>query len=124
MLKAVHTPGKGRGVITDTNIAKGETIERAPVLFIPAEQWPHIEETVFFHYCYSWGPESQHAAFALGFGSLYNHSYDPAAVYIKHMEDNEVEFVALRDIAAGEEVTINYNGDPTDCQPMWFGEVL
>ena len=124
MLKAVHTPGKGRGVITDTPIAKGETIERAPVLFIPAEQWPHIEETVFFHYCYAWGAESQHAAFALGVGSLYNHSYSPAAVYIKHIDANEVEFVALRDIAAGEEVTINYNGDPADCQPMWFGEVL
>lgn len=124
MLKVVNTPGKGRGVITDTAIAKGDTIERVPVLFIPAEQWEYIEKTEFYHYCYSWGHESQHAAFAMGFGSLYNHSYDPAAVYKKHIDENEVEFIALRDIAAGDEVTINYNGDPTDQQPMWFGEVL
>lgn len=124
MLKVVEMQGKGRGVITDRAIAKGETIERAPVLFIPKEQWGAVEQTVFYHYCYSWGSESQHAALALGFGSLYNHSYDPAAVYVKHMADLEVEYVALRDIAAGEEVTINYNGDPADHQPMWFGDVL
>lgn len=124
MLKVVATPGKGRGVITDVAIAKGETIERAPVLFIPGSEWEHVEKTVFFHYCYAWGADMQDAALALGFGSIYNHSYDPAAVYVKHLDTNEVEFVALRDLAAGEEVTINYNGDPTDKQPMWFGEVL
>jgi hypothetical protein len=30
------------------------------------------------------------------------------------------EFVALRDIAAGEEVTTNYNGDPDNSKPVWF----
>lgn len=123
MLHVIETPGKGRGIMTDTPIAKGATIEKAPVLFVPAEQWPAVEQTVFYHYCYSWGPESQHAALALGFGSLYNHSYEPAAVYVKHLDAMLVEFVALRDIAAGEEITINYNGDPLDTQPMWFGEV-
>ena len=115
---------KGRGIFTDAPIAKGAVIERAPVIELAAEQWEFVEKTELFHYCYSWGTESQHAAVALGYGSLYNHSYDPAAVYVKRLEERVVEFVALRDIAAGEEVTINYNGDPTDKQPMWFGDVL
>ena len=29
-------------------------------------------------------------------------------------------FVAVRDIAAGDEITINYHGDPNDAAPVWF----
>ena len=34
-----------------------------------------------------------------------------------------VQFKALRDIAAGEEITVNYNREPQDRSPVWF-EVL
>ena len=40
-------PGKGRAVLADEFIPAGATIERAPVLTFPKEQWEHIEKTVF-----------------------------------------------------------------------------
>ncbi|HZU37814.1 MAG TPA: SET domain-containing protein-lysine N-methyltransferase, partial [Gemmataceae bacterium] len=58
-------------------------------------------------------------AIALGYGSLYNHSYMPNARY-----DDEpgpaMTFTALRTIRPGEEITVNYNGDPKDRSPVGF----
>jgi SET domain-containing protein len=58
-------------------------------------------------------------ALALGYGSLYNHSYRPNARYDDDAQAAMV-FLALRSIAAGEEITINYNGDPEDRAPVGF----
>ena len=57
---------------------------------------------------------------ALGYGSLYNHSFFPNAEYIKVWEERVIRFVALRDIRDGEEITINYNGSPESQKPMDF----
>jgi SET domain-containing protein len=53
-------------------------------------------------------------------GSLYNHSYTPNAVYAKQYDQLIITYTALRDIAAGEEILINYNGRPDDLDPLWF----
>lgn len=117
MIRVGSTKAKGRGVFAENNIQKGEMIERAPVLVLPDEQWQYINRTLLFSYCYSWHQET---ALALGFGSLYNHSYTPNAYYVKRYEEAEIDIVALRDIAAGEEILINYNGDPNDKDALWF----
>lgn len=124
MIRVGSSKGKGRGVFARRQIAEGELIEQAPVLVIPGEEWQHIEQTVLYNYCFSWGSDLQHAALALGCGSLYNHSYQPNAVYIKRVSELVIDFVALRQIAPGEEITINYNGSPGGQAPMWFGEVV
>ncbi|MEZ4712351.1 MAG: SET domain-containing protein [Caldilineaceae bacterium] len=120
MIRVGNTKAKGRGVFAENNIKEGETIERAPVLVLPDEQWQHINRTLLFNYCYGWHDET---ALALGFGSLYNHSYTPNAYYVKRYEEYEIEIVALRDIAADEEILINYNGDPNDKDELWFAVV-
>ena len=108
---------KGRGVFAATRISAGELIERAPVHVIPDRDWCHIEETLLLDYCFLWGDRS-----AIPFGKflLYNHSYSPNALYVKRLDDRIIEMVALRDIEAGEEILINYNGDPGDDTPVWF----
>jgi uncharacterized protein len=58
-------------------------------------------------------------AVVLGYGSLYNHSYKPNAYY-RDRRNRVKEFIALRDIAAGEEITINYNGSPHDPSDVGF----
>ena len=63
--------------------------------------------------------DDDHVAVALGFGSLYNHSYSPNARY-EDWEPNKKRYVAITDIAAGEEVTINYNGAAADTTPVGF----
>ena len=118
---AVHnTPNKGRGVFALRDIAGGELIERATVLIIPAREWSYLRNTILNNYCYRFGPNQEHAALALGYGSLYNHSYTPNAVYEVRDEEMVVQFNALRDIRAGEEITVNYNRDPRDKSPVWF----
>ena len=59
---------------------------------------------------------------ALGYGSLYNHSYRPNARYVDLSERTKL-FTAIRDIAAGEEITVNYNGEPEDQTPVGFDVV-
>ena len=112
--------GKGRGVFARRSIATGEVFETAPVLVIPKAHWSAIEKTTLFDYTFEWGWEGEDAALALGYGSLYNHSYSPNARYTKRLEDAVIDFSALRPIEPGEEILVNYNGEPNDRAPLWF----
>lgn len=115
-----NSPNKGRGVFTEAKIQKGTTIETAPVLVMPAAQGQHLDQTELYNYYYAWGQNQDEIAVVLGYGSLYNHSYQPSAVYRKDIASRTIEYSALRDIEPGEEITINYNGDPKDLSPLWF----
>ena len=113
-----QTEGKGRGVFASRLIRKGEVIERVPLIILTAEEYGGgVDKSLLAGYVFAWG-DGQYAL-ALGYGSLYNHSYKPNAVY----EDEEPQtklYRALRIIKEGEEVTINYNGNPTSRIKMWF----
>jgi hypothetical protein len=108
----------GAGVFATRAFAEGEVIERCPVLVVAAEHEERIAGTAFDGYCYTWDDEG--LALALGFGSLYNHSTEPNARYWTCTDELVVEIVAHRPIAAGDEVLINYNGDPDDDSAVWF----
>jgi SET domain-containing protein len=116
-LEIHHSPGKGRGVFARQPIPAGTLIERAPVIVVQAGQWEGMERTILFEYFFAW---QEHSALALGYGSLYNHAYSPNARYIKMFSEEVIEVFALRDIAMGEEILINYNGDPNDDGGLWF----
>lgn len=68
-------------------------------------------------YVFGWGEGA--TALALGYGSLYNHSYDPNATTVE--TDDELVITAVRDIAAGEEIFINYMGTATS--GVWFDDL-
>ena len=112
--------GKGRGVFARRFIRRGEIIERVPVLVLSAaevkdpEKWAGLAS-----YCFDWG--SGTLALALGYGSLYNHSYEPNARY-DDPGDHTMVFTAIQDIAPGKEITVNYNADPSDRSPLGFVE--
>jgi SET domain-containing protein len=113
--------GKGRGVFARRAIAEGDVIERVPVIVLPAVDIVDVDDwTELAGYCFNWAPGK--VALALGYGSLYNHSYRPNARYDDHTPQAKV-FTAIRDIAEGEEITINYNGDPEDRSPVGFDVV-
>lgn len=110
--------GKGRGVFATRPIAEGEVIERVPVLLIEADELRNGDAwTGLASYCFLW--DAGRYALALGYGSLYNHSYRPNARYDDAGRMTKI-FKAIRDIAAGEEITVNYNGDPDDLSPVGF----
>jgi SET domain-containing protein len=108
----------GTGVFAGRSFAAGEVIERSPVFVFPPEQLAHIDETVLHGYYFDWTDGA--GALALGFGSLYNHSYRPNACYHHDHDEELVVYEAIVAIAAGEEITINYNGDPESLDALWF----
>jgi SET domain-containing protein len=109
-----------RGVFATVDIAKGELIHAAPVIPYPNEEHVHIEKTLLADYAFEYG--KNHTAFLLGYGMLFNHSYTPNATYDIKFENHTFEFYAYRDIKAGEEILINYNGDVDDNEPLWFNK--
>lgn len=118
LIEVRRIPSKGRGVFATAFIPEGTVFERVPVLVMPAKEMDVLQEnTVLSHYLFAWGKNT--VAMALGFGSLYNHSYSPNACY-EDVSGQMKNYIAIRDIQAGEEVTINYNGDSDSTEAVWF----
>ena len=116
----------GRGVFATVDIAEGTLIERAPVILIPSAQVmgdsPQAKRSArisWYIFSRDGVAKRNYSALALGYGSLYNHSFKPNARYTPIAPDL-MEFHSLRTIAAGEEIFINYNGDPANQTPMDF----
>jgi uncharacterized protein len=113
--------GKGRGVFARRTIRKGELSEKVPMLVLPAEEYhDSLGGTSLANYCFNW--QEGTVALALGYGSLYNHSYRPNARYDDVWPQTK-EFTALRDIEPGEEITVNYKGKPRSRSEVWFDVV-
>lgn len=103
--------GMGRGVFAGRAIRAGQVIEVCPVIVLPARAaaWDGLQ-----NYLFKWGRAADQLAVALGHGSLYNHSSDPNAEYLPRFATGEVVFRAVRPIAAGEQIVIDYQWDEAD----------
>ena len=122
-LRIADFPGRGRGVVADRAIRAGELVERSPVLVIPPQDRAAADATVVFTYVFMWEhgtieedlyKHEGRSAIALGYTSLLNHSYTPNCEFIRHIDEFAIDLVALRDIAEGEELTIDYQ------MTLWF----
>ncbi len=114
------TKKRGRGVFAGKLFKKRQVIETCPIVLLERKDRKHIEKTGLYDYYFGWGKDKKQPAIALGYGSLYNHSFDPNAVYIKDFKKSVMFVRARRDIKKGEEITVNYNGDPLKQDPVWF----
>lgn len=112
--EVVRIRGKGRGVVATKTIQEGQTIEVCPVLLFKQKTSNHMLQ----EYCFRWDKET--VALALGWGSLYNHSYTPNAVCDPDKRRKAVVITALTKIEKGTEITFNYNGAPDDMSKLWF----
>lgn len=119
-LEVQHAPGRGRGVFALVAFAEGEVIESCPVIPIPEEEVDAVGRTVLGNYFFKWGGTGDEGAVALGFGSLYNHTNDPNAMYVRKYELFVIDFVALRPIAIGDEITVSYHGGFGQKTKVWF----
>lgn len=116
----VKDTGKyGRGIFTTDHIKKDELVEISPVIIIPKDEWKYVKKTTFFNYCFLWDG-TEDTVLALGYGSLFNHSYEPNLTSSCNSVNLSMDFYSLRDIKAGEELTINYHGEPENRAPLWF----
>ncbi|MGH9282512.1 MAG: SET domain-containing protein-lysine N-methyltransferase [Acidimicrobiales bacterium] len=115
-----RVPGKGRGVLAGRDFAEGEVVDAAHVVVVPAREWPMLKQTAMRRFCFVWDDDAGSVAVALGRASLFNHSYSPNVESEKRVKDRLIVFSALRDIEAGEELTLNYNGDVHCLDPVGF----
>lgn len=114
------TKGKGRGVFTNEPITKNSVIEVAPVIVMSREERPLLDQTLLHDYIFEWGENSDQICLALGWASVYNHSYKSNCEYDMDYETNTISIRTVRKIKAGEELTINYNGTWNNEKRVWF----
>ena len=112
----------GRGVYCREDISAGSIIEIGPVIVIPSHEVDIIHHTDLHDYYFVWGHDDDQAAIALGYGSLYNHADFPNASYVLDLAENTIDIRAIKNITAGEEITINYHGEPGTQAELWFDE--
>lgn len=110
----------GRGIYATRDIKKSELIHESPVIISPKDEYIYLKKTVMIEYVFWWGKDLEECALALGYGSLFNHSYTPNALYKLNLNNQTIDIYAYSDIKTGDEILINYNGDPDDDEPLWF----
>jgi SET domain-containing protein len=114
------TKKMGRGVFTSLPIEAGTLIELAPVIVMSAEDRILLDKTLLHDYIFEWGKKQDQCAMALGFLAMYNHSYKANCQYGMYFKQQSISIISVRDIEAGEELFINYNGTWDDEKKVWF----
>jgi SET domain-containing protein len=102
---AVH----GLGVFANRDFRKGEILEVCPVLLVQPNEIKHLDKTSLCNHYFEWDGGG---ALAMGYGSLYNHSWAATARAEHDFEAGTLTYSAVRKIKKGEEITINYTGEP------------
>ena len=111
---------KGKAVFTTLEISMGTIIEVAPVIVMNKTDRIHLDKTLLHDYIFEWGEKKDQCCMALGYIPIYNHSYKSNCEYFMDFEAETIFVKTVRDIAEGEELTINYNGDWNDVKKVWF----
>ena len=113
-----EVPGRGRGVFCGSALKQGDLVELCPVLVLPKGDFDKIHGSHLHDYYFLWEHEGE-TALALGYGSLYNHATESNADYEMDFAARTIAIIAQRDIAADEEICIDYT-DGVDASTLWF----
>lgn len=112
-----ESPLGGRGVFAAEAMASGEVVEVAPVIVFPPDQRDLLEASALRDHWYGWTDDGD-AAVAFGHASFYNHAEDANCDYEAHEVLDALVVRLRRDVAAGEELTIDYTAGGE--QELWF----
>lgn len=115
-----ETAGRGRGVFTRENLKKNTVIETAPVLVMSQKDRGFLDQTLLHDYIFEWGERQDQCCMALGYVPLYNHSYQSNCEYEMNFRKATITIRTVRAVKAGEELSINYNGDWNNGKKVWF----
>jgi len=107
-------------VFTSADITKNSIVEIAPVLVMGADERKLLDQTLLHDYIFEWGDDKQQCCVALGWVSVYNHSYKSNCEYDMDYDEKTITIKTIRKIKAGEELTINYNGTWNNENKVWF----
>ena len=116
-----NAESKGRGIYCKTDLPADVVIEIAPVIVMSEDDRKLLDKTLLHDYIFEWTPDgARMCCMALGYVPIYNHSYTSNCEYVMNYEEQTISILTMRPIPAGEELTINYNGDWDDNAPVWF----
>ncbi|WP_290709412.1 SET domain-containing protein, partial [Flavihumibacter sp. CACIAM 22H1] len=108
------TEKMGRGVFTLEALEADVLIEISPVVVLGEQERILLDQTLLHHYIFEWGDDRKACCVALGYVSIYNHSFESNCEYEMDFESQMIRVKTVRAVAAGEELFINYNGDWND----------
>ena len=114
------TDDRGRGVFTKQPIPVNTIVEISPVIVMSSEERKLLDQTLLHDYIFEWGPFSKQCCMALGYVPVYNHSYQSNCEYEMDFGNQLIKIKTVRNIEAGEELFINYNGDWNNSKKIWF----
>lgn len=89
------------------NIAKGSLVIADPVIFVPGDESEYTDQTAVGRYVFQWNDEDD-LCVVLGLGSLINHGLPENVSLVSNYEQMTMEFYALTDIKAGDELVYDY----------------
>ncbi len=117
MFEVKLSPIHGRGVFASSPIPAGDVFHTAHLLVFPADEQPALEGTIAAHYVFHIAdeppasedqPPRQVTGLAMSPISFINHSATCNVAFQVFPETQTIDFRSLRDIAEGEELTIDY----------------
>lgn len=99
--------------------SEGGLIEPCPIILLTIKECKLCERTLLDNYIYAWN--RKYGAILLGYGFIYNHSYSPNAEYVRDYRNKLMIYRAIKTIYPGEEILVNYNGEPKSKGKInWF----
>lgn len=120
VLYIAPTENRGRGVYTAEDIEEGVVVEVSPVVVMSLEERKLLDQTLLHDYIFEWGEAKDQCCMAMGYVPVYNHSYESNCEYGMDYDQQQISITTVRQVRAGEELLVNYNGDWNDSTPLWF----
>jgi SET domain-containing protein len=112
------TEEKGWGVFALRDFQADEFVESAPVIVMSAAEMELLNQTKLHDYIFHW--EGDQCCMAMGNIPIFNHAAPSNCEYFQDYEAGIIEIKTVHFVQKGEELTINYNGDASSQQSVWF----
>ena len=119
-LFTAKTRNMGQGVFTREALPAGLLLEMAPVIVLSCAECLLLDKTLLHDYIFVWGDDEKSCALALGYVSLYNHSYSSNCEYEMDFKKSLMSVKTVHAVKRGAELFINYNGDWNNEKKVWF----
>lgn len=111
-------PSTGRGLYAVKPIRKGSLICECPLLIVPTPHKKRVERTPLIDYTFDINGK---LAIPLGYGGLFNHHQDNNVEW-GLVDDDLLEFRAVKNISPDEQLFINYGYEPIKVSPARLQE--
>lgn len=113
MIEVRSSPIEGRGVFATQALSPGAPFHTAELLIFDLDEYPALQQTRAAHYVFHVSDDPAESGksvtgLAMSRISFINHARPANCSFQVDADTSTVSFAALRDIAAGEELTIDY----------------